>query len=365
MGINFDTLDDEDELNPVAAPVPPKPDPIAYVKQKYGIGVQPQQQQVEPPSELGGQVSGALASLGAAFQGKDSFAAVNQAMANHRDAVKRSRESDPNSEESMFAKEAAKRMGYKGDVSGLTAEKFKSISPVMEKMYDIEQKKLDRQESRDERRFQQGIKMDERKERNMDTDIQKLSKDVAGTQEMLGALDEVEGKLGSSLEKYKKDKDGNLTLDGKPVDLPGVSIPGIGRVTSYDSDARELQGAASRVFNATLKDRSGGAVTDSEMERLRREFNQGKYNTEPELIDALQRFKRQTATVLKNREAGYKPEVVDKYADQGGRTSRSLKTDTGKTVVKTQTNQKTGAKRIVYSDGSIEEIPATKVAGGN
>ena len=33
-----------------------------------------------------------------------------------------------------------------------------------------------------------------------------------------------------------------------------------------------------------------------------------------------------------------------------------------KTILKTQTNQKTGAKRIVYSDGSVEEIPS--VAGG-
>lgn len=226
-------------------------------------------------------------------------------------------------------------------------------------------KSLDRKEARDERRFQAGIKIDEKRDQRIERDMQKLSKDISGTQEMLGALDEVEAKLGSPIENFKRDDSGNLSLDGKPVDLPGVSIPGLGRKTFYSNKARELNDAAARVFNATLKDRSGSAVTDPELARLRQEFSEGKYNTEAELVDALQRYKRQTQVVLKNREAAYNPDVVDRYTEQGGRTSRTIGSQEktkGKTIVKTQTNQKTGEQRIVYSDGSTEIV--SKVAGG-
>jgi hypothetical protein len=189
----------------------------------------------------------------------------------------------------------------------------------------MENDHLNRQEARDERRYLRGEALNEKRERNLDQDIQKLSKDVAGTQDLLGALDEVEGKLGGSIDTFSKDASGNLVRGGKKVDLPGVSIPGIGRVSAYSEDARGLRDAASRVFNATLKDRSGGAVTDNELERLKTEFSEGKFNTEPELISALQRYKRQVQTVLKNREAAYKPEAVARYTEQGGRTSQTIK----------------------------------------
>lgn len=251
---------------------------------------------------------------------------------------------------------------------GLPVEQFKNMSfnefmavkptvvgravSVLDRM-QMENDRLNRQESRDERRFQHGIKTDERKDRQQEQDVQKLSKDVAGTQDMIGALDEVEQKLGGKLESFGKSKSGDLIKDGKKVDLPGVSLPGVGRTSFYSSEARDLNSAAARVFNATLKDRSGGAVTDNEMERLRREFNEGKYNTEPELVAALQRYKRQTAFVLKNREAGYNPEVVAKYTDQGGRTSKTIVPDSD-----TQPQTKMiGGVEYRKVQGGWEEVP--------
>lgn len=179
-------------------------------------------------------------------------------------------------------------------------------------------------DSREDRQLRTSEMKSDKRERQVEQDMQKLSKDVSGTQEMVGAIDEVEGLLGRKLETFERDKSGNLVADGKKVDLPGASVPGLGRFTAYSSEARDLNSAASRVFNATLKDRSGGAVTDNEMERLRREFNEGRFNTEAELVNALQRYKRQTAQVLKNREAGYSPDVVGRYTEQGGRTSRTM-----------------------------------------
>jgi len=198
-------------------------------------------------------------------------------------------------------------------------------------------------------------KRTEKKERQIETDMAKLSKDVEGTQGMMSALDETEAVLGGPLESFSV-KNGGLYKGGKAVDLPGVSIPGIGRVSAHSDQARRLNDTAKTVFNATLKDRSGGAVTDNELDRLRTEFSEGKFNTEPELIDALQRYKRRAAVVLKNREAGYTPEVVNRYTDQGGRTSKTIKSADagGKTIAKKQYSKSANKTKVIYSDGTEE-----------
>lgn len=343
------------------------PDLKAAIAKKFDLGEYNDENRKKLVEEsklgTGDRISAALAAAGAGFMGKDANAAGQSVLAQRKgekqgalDAFDKGRKSkiedysldrqvtgderadksyadnqailererDPSSVESKMAQDLAKSMGYKGDTSGLTAEKFKAFSPALQKAYEIREKSLDRQESRETRTAARNEARNDKLSRNQEVDMQKLGKDVAGTQDLLGGIDEVEAKLGGKLESFTRDKNGNLTKDGKQVDLPGVSVPGFGRTSFYSGEARELQGAADKIFNTTLKDRSGGAVTDTEMDRLKNEFNSGKYNSEPELIDALQRFKRATARVLKNREAGYSKDVVDKYKDQGGRTSDSV-----------------------------------------
>jgi len=373
----------------------------SYIRQKYGIGEKEgadRQALADEVQKSGSPIAAALAGFGAGLQGKDVASgfktAFDASQAKAKDKLnqfdqatekkrkdfaferdltgaerqdkeygdnqaKKEREKDPASEESKLAQSLASRMIPGRDFSKMNADQINTLLPSLTKIYDIEQKKLDRSEARAERAAREQDKRDEKLTRNQEQDLMKLGKDVAGTQDLLGGLDEVEAKLGGKLESFSRDKDGNLVKDGKKVDLPGVSVPGIGRVSAYSSEARELQGAADKIFNTTLKDRSGGAVTDNEMERLKQEFNSGKYNSEPELIDALQRFKRATARVLKNREASFSPAVVDKYKEQGGRTSDSVsganKTP-AKNVVKKQYSQSANKTKIIYDDGSEEIV---------
>jgi hypothetical protein len=160
-----------------------------------------------------------------------------------------------------------------------------------------------------------------RQRTEVEKEMENLQKTVQGGTEVAQALKTVEGKLGFDLDKYDP-KSG--TANGKKVDLPGVSIPGIGRITAYSSDARELQGAADRVFNTVLKDRSGAAVTTGEMDRLRREFNAGTYNTESDLLQALRDYKGQLRTKLQNQEAGYRPDIKNEFKSRGGQLSSDI-----------------------------------------
>lgn len=325
----------------------------------------------------GPNFSAGLASLGAGFMGKDA-AAAGQAVLNRQDSQRKqklaefdsaddrhlkgldasntadkmdrenqrlSRETDPNSQESKMAFGLAQQMGYKG--APITAAQFKDFSPIMQKKYEIEQRKLDRDESRAERRFLSGMKTDQALEKRDETDVQRLSKDIGGVQDMINSLDEVQNELGFKLDDA--DATNGLKVGGKEVDLPGVSVPGLGRVSVHDDKAQRLQSAASKVFNSVLKDRSGAAISNTELERLKTEFGEGKFNTEPQMVAALQRFKRLTDQELANREAGYRPEVVDKYSERGGRTSRSGKSMAEKTV------------KMTDPSGRVKEVPESMV----
>lgn len=187
-----------------------------------------------------------------------------------------------------------------------------------------QQYRAERDAKTDEYRRQTiGSRNGDKRERQIETDTRMLSDKLSGAQESIGALGELDNALGFPLDSAET-KSGKLVVGGKEKDLPGVSVPGIGRVTAFSGEARALNSAASRVFNAVLKDRSGAAVTNPELTRLKEEFNQGRFNSEPEIIAALQRYKRGVAAELKNREAGFSPEAVDRYASQGGVTSRSV-----------------------------------------
>nr|BFD63159.1 hypothetical protein BdHM001_18400 [Bdellovibrio sp. HM001] len=201
------------------------------------------------------------------------------------------------------------------------ADKEKELWDRDYKNRALQSSAADRAEARAERRSLLQNSLYERKEAKLDDQTQKLSKELSGTQDASNALDEIEGTLGFPISEAEVEN-GNIYVGGNKVDLPGVSFPGVGRVSFYNSDARNLQGAASKVFNTVLKDRSGAAVVNSELARLKTEFGEGKFNTEAELVSALQRYKRAVNAEMKNREAGYSPEVRERYSSRGGRVSQ-------------------------------------------
>lgn len=59
-------------------------------------------------------------------------------------------DSDPNSQQSKLAQQVLKSMNMPGDLSGLTYEKFKTLSPVVQKKYEIEQKRIEDSQKKQE-----------------------------------------------------------------------------------------------------------------------------------------------------------------------------------------------------------------------
>jgi len=205
-----------------------------------------------------------------------------------------------------------------------------AITPYQMAMLGLTSRKLDQQaEMFDRANKGRDDSREALNEERFERHVQKAGDALGNGQDLLGALDNFERKLG-------KDEDSPLRVDdltvdpksrkllgkeGKEVDLPGASIPGIGRTSFYSGKARDMAAALEKIFNVELKNRSGQAVTSTELIRLRREFNQGKFNTEAEMVQAVKDYKRMTADALRNEEARFKPEVIEEYKSRGGATS--------------------------------------------
>lgn len=103
----------------------------------------------------------------------------------------------------------------------------------------------------------------------------------------------------------------------------GGNVAGFGQ-TSLLPDAMltqkgvDTRSAFATLFNTTLKDRSGVAVTVPELERLKQEFSAGVFKTDKDLINALNKFERVLNAKIISTLAGYPKEVIDQYKANGG-----------------------------------------------
>lgn len=237
---------------------------------------------------------------------------------------------DPNSTESKNFRKALESMKYGQELKNmygadwdkLSANDKDTIFDIIRTKENLASKELQaellrsqKEDSREERRLRDQEKMDQKRGEILNKDIQKFQDKTQDTRNILNSINDFESVLGKNLNNL--DTKGSDVKEGsKALDLPGVSVPGMGRVSFYSGDARKLRDAASNIFNVELKNRSGAAVTDNELKRLRDEFSAGKFNTESELMDAIKRYKNRTQLVLKQQESGYSPEAIKAYKER-------------------------------------------------
>lgn len=78
-------------------------------------------------------------------------------------------------------------------------------------------------------------------------------------------------------------------------------------------EARDARQDIAKLFNITLKDRSGAAVTNQELERLKNEFGQGLIKTGAQLITAISRAKQIVNAHYQGIAASYGKPTLDAY----------------------------------------------------
>ncbi len=242
------------------------------------------------------------------------------------------RERDPNSAESKLAQEAARTMGAKGDLSKLTADKFKSMGDIYAKIYAAHEKKLDRQDARDAKK-QERIEKGSEGQKAVDKDFAKDYNDWtsvgrAGLLKNLEALKEARAAL-----KADSSLSGGFT----------GALPD--RLTSDRvlKQRQKVGGAIQGALKATL----GSAFTDKEGERvLKNAYNEAASpQTNMESLDA---------QIKQLEAAGRNNEEKAKYFEQHG----SLK---GYEGASTTSKAPDGHVRMRAPDGSVRDVPESKV----
>lgn len=259
-------------------------------------------------------------------------------------------EDDPTSDASLLAQDMASKMVPGRDFSKLSATQLKQMLPTINKIYDNELRKREADASRYNRQAEQDERLQAKHDEKLEQKVTKLAGSTAPLQETMDAISSFESALPSkSLDKYDPKKD----------DLPGVNVPLLGRVSAYDSDARMLNSKMAKIFNVELKDRSGAAVTDPEMNRLREEFASGKFNSESEMVQAIKDYRQASINALQRAEQAYSPEVRAKYKEFGNRTADSLQ-GAPPPFPRTVRNPETGKKAQVSNE---QELKAANLKG--
>lgn len=199
--------------------------------------------------------------------------------------------------------------GMKGSLSkdqlAYLKEQLKSYEDMMK--FEIGENRADKRAAMDLARLAatQG-RFDERQ-------VQALAKATESRATLNAAVEELNNALGFDVDSYDT-KTG--TVGGKKVDIPGASVPGLGRVAFYSERAREVEDTMSRIFNIELKDRSGAAVTSQELTRLKNEFSSGRFQTEKEKIKAVQRYKKLLLEQLNRQESAFSKKVRETYKER-------------------------------------------------
>lgn len=99
---------------------------------------------------------------------------------------------------------------------------------------------------------------------------------------------------------------------------PGMLAPD----RAIPANAVEARQAIAKVFNIELKDRSGAAVTNQEMDRLKEEYGKGLFKTPAQVETALKKARGIIEDHYRSIAAGFGPDVVKAYhsnlSDMGG-----------------------------------------------
>lgn len=170
------------------------------------------------------------------------------------------------------------------------------------------------------------------KPKDLENDVQALGKDVEALTTM-----------GPDLETLR-----TATTKG---DAAGFG-PVAGRVPSLlaSDEAVANRQAAGRLMAAIIKETSGSAASEGEVQRLLEANGMGRTATPEQLKQGIKGLEGKIATLRKQREAKYHPDVVETYRTRGGHTSAAEPPVPG--AVKT----KSGRWAVQNAQGQLEYV---------
>lgn len=193
-------------------------------------------------------------------------------------------------------------------------------------------------------------KLNHQEQSELESQVIDLTKGMQKTANSAASMSAIEKEFGFNLEDYDPQTGKVHTADGDvDADVAGINIPGIGRVawgTNRSAQVRSIA-AVTKYMNDVIHDLSGAAVTAPELERQVKAFSSGEWNSEGEMLAALQRFKYTSQLARMELLKGYPPKAQGTWlAQQNGWNFQTVTSD-GQPVMKGAT----GLPFILSKDG--------------
>lgn len=136
-----------------------------------------------------------------------------------------------------------------------------------------------------------------------DQQTQRQTMQLSGALEKAG-LNEVRASIDDAEQALAKAPNIAEYLTGPKSTIPDWMV---------SKEIRDARQALTRVFNITLKARSGAAVTNQELDRLKQEFGQGAFKTADQLTGAFGKMKGIVTSHYQGIAAGFSPEALKMY----------------------------------------------------
>ena len=273
----------------LAAPAPPE------AKQSFDYGEYSDDARKKLLAEqegydLRGNSAAALASLAAAFQGGNSVAASQGVLDSNQRADERklaqfdkgragkvqeydmnrkltgdvradaaySRESDPNSQESKTAQMLAKKFAPGMDFVGMSATQLKEKIPSLEKLYSVDQQRLNREDARDERRMLFGMKAQEKqneRDEKKKVSLSEVENRRQNIMDNIGILDKMIGDKGTYEVMGSHNQDMDRLVDQIATDMAKLQDPdSVARPGEVELVKQGLVKSGFQNTNATARD---------------------------------------------------------------------------------------------------------------
>lgn len=221
----------------------------------------------------------------------------------------------------MLLSKFVDELGIVGGMKALADHAMNVRTQMMQqKQLDASANRAANTEDRAEKRLQMQEERDKKKE------VENLSKRLGENDlpAVVSAFNSIKKELGGSLESpqaLKKLKNvTGLESITENLKIPWTQVAPLQGEGISKQDLPLYQSIAS-LRNAYLKMRSGGAVTDQEADRFLQELGQGGIRSPEQLQQGLIILQNSVGTGVKNIEAGYDPDVVERYQKRGGSVS--------------------------------------------
>lgn len=171
-------------------------------------------------------------------------------------------------------------------------------------------------------------------DKELQTNVQKLG----GALEKAN-LPQAEAVLGDVEEAIKKAPQVAEYLSGPKSLLPDLAV---------GDEVKFARQAFQKLFNITLKDRSGAAVTNQELERLKKEFATGVFKTDLQLQEAVEKARGIINSHYASVAGSFGPEVLGAY-------NENIRGVGGRVVLEPK---KAGGPPKVANDDDFDKLPS-------